>query len=139
MGFFDIFSTSEKAVEVVGYAAKKGVDGIDALFYTDEEQAGDAMEHAKLRYKFGELALKKTEQAMGESSAQTLSRRYMAWFIVFNAGLMSWAYIVGATFEWLKLSNACWKMLDYWKYALGGVIGFYFLTHAGRAFMGSKK
>ena len=145
MGILDIFSTSEKAVETASDAVKAGMAGIDKLFFTEEEKADYAQKRGEIVYKFAELGLKKTEQTMNESSAQTLSRRYMAWFIVFNAGAMSWVYIFAemlsdvATDRWFKLSTATFKMLDYWEYALTAVVMFYFLAHAGRAMMGGKK
>jgi hypothetical protein len=119
MGFFDLFNKPAKAVDMITEAASRGMDGIDALVYTDEEKA-------LIGLKIAEIVLKKSEQAIGESTAQTLSRRYMAWFIVFNAGLMSWAFILCTALDWSIVAAACDKMLRYWHFALGAVVAFYF-------------
>ena len=77
--FMGIFKTSTKAVDTAADVVKMGARGIDAIWYTDEEKAGDAAKSAGLLYKGGELSIEYMKTTQNESSARSLSRRYLAW------------------------------------------------------------
>jgi len=83
MGFFGdflgIFKTSSKAVGTAAEVVKMGAKGIDAIWYTEEEKAEAAAKKGELLYKWGELSIEYLKVTQNESSARSLSRRYLAW------------------------------------------------------------
>jgi len=77
--FLDIFKSSSKAVDTAADVVRMGAKGIDAIWYTAEEKAHDAAKAAEVKLKYSEIALTHREMSQNESSARSLSRRYLAW------------------------------------------------------------
>ena len=77
--FMGIFKTSTKAVDTAADVIKMGAKGIDAIWYTDEEKAGDSLKAAENKLAWGKVAVRHIESSLNESSARSLSRRYLAW------------------------------------------------------------
>jgi hypothetical protein len=76
MGWLTGLFGSSKSVETVVDTAAKGLyNGIDKIFYTDEEKA-DA------RAKAGELFLRFTEKALDQNSIRSITRRWLAFMVV---------------------------------------------------------
>jgi len=71
----DLFGSSKSVDTVVETAAKGLYNGIDKLFYTDEEKAEG-------RIKAGELFLRFTEKALDQNSIRSVTRRWLAFIIV---------------------------------------------------------
>lgn len=119
MGFLSWFSGGGKQVDKVTDAV---INGLDAVFYTDEEKAGDAKKRAEIWYKFMELA-------RNESSIKSVTRRVIAilvishWLIFLNVALVS--HLVGNEPGALFAFGLAKAML----WIVGGVGAFYFGTH----------
>lgn len=133
MGFFDIFRSSDKAVDAAVYAGKKAVDGIDAIWYTDEEKAVDSLKRGEMMLKAGELALEHVKTAIGETTAQTLSRRYLAWGVFTGGGLLTLTSLVAKMFDYNEVSAHALALLKIWWPIILAAGLFYFGAHVLRA------
>ena len=78
-------SKGGQASEIV----KSGISAIDAMVFTDQEKAGNALEIGKQKLRWGELALKSVEVAQGESTMRSMSRRYLAWGVFSLGGFLT--------------------------------------------------
>lgn len=139
MGFFDIFKTSTKAVDTGLDLVKTGAKGIDMLFYTDEEKAQSVAERAKLKYEFAKLNIEHIKATLGESSARSISRRYIAWGVIGQSIFLSTfsliMYCLGAWTEneaLMDVSEYALELLKLWGTANLMVLGFYFGVHLVR-------
>lgn len=86
MGFFSFLKTSEKALDTAADVVKKGVDGVDALFFTDEERSAANTERLKLW-----LEVQKT--LINENTAKSITRRIIATIIIGSFMLQSFISI----------------------------------------------
>ncbi len=118
-----IFTRPEDASKVIDGAVK----GIDAIFFTAEEksQANQKLSDWYLKY-------------LSATDGQNLARRFIAMIVV-----LLWAALVvlGVAVRWFdeKMSDFVFKVLvDVVMTPFSIVIGFYFLTHAVRAYTGKK-
>jgi len=136
MGLFDIFKTSTKAVDVGLDLVKTGAKGIDMLFYTDEEKAQASAGIAKLKLEYAKLNVEHVKATLGESSARSISRRYIAWGVIGQSIFLSTfsliMYALGAVFDNQKLmdvSDYALELLKLWSAANLMVLAFYFGVH----------
>ena len=74
-----------KASEIV----KSGINAIDAMVFTDQEKAGNALEIGKQKLQWGALALEHVKTTQGESTMRSLSRRYLAWGVFSLGGFLT--------------------------------------------------
>ncbi len=75
MGLLDIFRTSEKAVDTAADLIKAGADGLDMLFFTDEEKS-------EASNKFYENWIKTLGMLVDTESIRSITRRYLAVSVV---------------------------------------------------------
>ena len=73
MGLFSILAGSSKSVDKIVDA---GINGIDAMFYTDEEKAQHKAKMQELYFKFVEISA-------NESTTQSVSRRMICLPVVY--------------------------------------------------------
>ena len=73
MGLFSILAGSSKSVEKIVDA---GINGVDAMFYTDEEKAQHKAKMQELYFKFVEISA-------NESTTQSVSRRMICLPVVY--------------------------------------------------------
>jgi len=73
MGLFSILAGSSKSVEKIVDA---GINGVDAMFYTDEEKAQHKAKMQELYFKFVEISA-------NESTTQSVSRRMICMPVVY--------------------------------------------------------
>lgn len=136
-------SKGGQASEIV----KSGINAIDAMVFTDQEKAGNALEIGKQKLRWGDLALKSVEVAQGESTMRSMSRRYLAWG-VFSLGAFLTLYSLFmrtlAVF-WIKYSEELkevalhsLKLLQIWWPIILAAGVFYFGAHL-LGLVGSKK
>lgn len=78
-------SKDGQATEIV----KAGISAIDAMVFTEQEKAGNALEIGKQKLAWGNLALKSVEVAQGENTMRSLSRRYLAWGVFGLGGFLT--------------------------------------------------
>ena len=117
--FKRIFAKPEDVSKVVDGAVK----GLDKIFFTKEEKA-------EANQKLSDWYLK----YLAATDGQNLARRFIAMIIV-----MLWAVLVvtGVAIRWFneKISDFIFSVLtDIVMTPFSIVIGFYFLTHAVRAY-----
>ena len=109
----------------LGKVAVKGAEGIynglDKLFYTDEEKA-------EARIKAGQLYLDFIKAAYDENSTRSVTRRWLAFIVVgpmmicFVAGIIVFFFNVGAS----EYMSSMFEKLVPWG---GGILMFYFGPH----------
>ena len=73
MGLFSILAGSSKSVDKIVDA---GINGVDAMFYTDEEKAQHKAKMQELYFKFVEISA-------NESTTQSVSRRMICMPVVY--------------------------------------------------------
>jgi hypothetical protein len=138
-GAMGIFSSSDKAVEGGIDIVKKGMDGFDDLFYTEQEKAATSIARTKLKLKAGEGVLRFVEMTHGENSKRSITRRYMAWLIVGSNILLTFYYIFVCTVavfwttynkQLVWLADRIIMALKYWGTATATVVAFYFGYYA---------
>ena len=140
MGFWGLFSKSDKAVDTGLDLIKRAADGIDALFYTAEEKAGDAMERAKLKMDYAKLNHEFVKSTLNESSTRSYTRRVMAWSVtglgMFLTLYSILAYTIGAIWEKEAFKDVAMHslaLLKVWWPIIAGIGLFYFGVHILRA------
>ena len=120
-----IFGDTDNAKTIVDGAVK----GLDAIFFTKEEKSHASQKMADWYLKY-----------LGATQPQNLARRWIAIIIVILWGflilLAVFCQIIGAT-EIAKFIFNTLNELIHQPFMV--IIGFYFLTHAIRAFPGNKK
>jgi hypothetical protein len=131
-----IFGKSDKAVDTGLDLIKMGAKGIDALWYTDEEKAENKADSAKLKFKWGELAIKSAETTIGENSQRSLSRRYLAWGVFSLGGFLTLYSLLFKTLAafWHSeafndISNHALALLKVWWPIILAAGVFYFGAH----------
>jgi len=135
MSFFDLFKSSTKSVENITDIAKMGANGIDALFYTEQEKAEFGLKSAELKIKIGNSIAGFVEATKNESTIRSITRRYMAWAIVINAILLTWCSILfaGLSLHWESfagVSELTYNFFLKWSGANIAVVSFYFGYYA---------
>ena len=149
MGWFDFITGGDKSKIIEGGLdlAKMAGKGIDALYYTDEEKAENAMKITEGKTELIKSINDHVRTTYKENSIRSITRRYLAWVIIGNGILLSWAsllsYAVGAYYTgygkgviqddknitaqaWFNVSNQAWQILGFWGVAIGSVIICYF-------------
>lgn len=118
-----IFAKPEDATKIIDSAVK----GLDAIFFTQEEKsvANQKLSEWYLKY-------------LAATESQNLARRFIAMVVV-----LLWALLVvlGIMIRWFNesMSDFIFKILvDVVMTPFSIVIGFYFLTHAVRAYTNKK-
>lgn len=142
MGWFsgvtNLFGTSKTLDKTLELGAKGIYNGLDKLFYTEEEKA-DRVENA------GKLFMKYAEKTMDENSIRSVTRRWLAFIVVFPTMFTFFlgSFIVAFSEQTLQagqtssgevLLNAAIRMMPY----AAGVLVFYFGPHM-LGLMGSTK
>jgi hypothetical protein len=126
MGLLSFLSGNSKSVEKIVDA---GVNGVDALFYTEEEKAQHRQEMQKLYHKYVEIAA-------SESTTQSISRRMICLPVVYV-----WLFLI--------LLDVGTQMMGYMFPAIGNAItqmntpalaaiGFYVGRHLVANYAGKK-
>lgn len=123
MGLFDIF-TGKKAVDTAEKVLDAGISGIDKIFYTEEEKA-------ETRLKMGDIWLKTQEALAGESSARSVSRRIIAWSVVWHTLLAFDVCLLLVIFDKEEKIKSVVELVGIFQlgWAFVAVIVFYFGTH----------
>jgi len=122
---------------------KSGINAIDAMVFTDQEKAGNALEIGKQKLRWGDLALKHQETVQGESTQRSLSRRYLAWGVFILGGFLTLYSLAMKTLAvWWpvydKVSDHALALLQVWWPIIGGAGVFYFGAHL-LGLLGNKK
>ncbi len=122
------------ATEIV----KAGMNAMDALVFTDQERAGNALEIGAQKLKWGELAQRHIETTQGESTIRSMSRRYLAWGVFSLGGFLTLYSLFMRTFAVLWTSKAeglievalwSFKLLEIWWPIILAAGIFYFGAH----------
>lgn len=119
MGILSWFTGGGKQVDKVTDAV---INGVDAVFYTEEEKAEDSKKRAELWYKFMEMA-------RDESSIKSVTRRIIAilvmshWLLFLDVALVS--HLLGNSQE----AKFSFELANAMLWIVGGVGAFYFGTH----------
>jgi len=122
MGFFDIFKTSTKAVDTATGLIDAAKDGIDKLFYTDEEKAEQGA-------KFYDNWLQMVTLMVDTESIRSITRRYLAvsvigvWLYLIVLGTATFIF-GGASAE--KSAEFVFKVVSSMDWQVIAIIGFYF-------------
>jgi len=116
-----IFGSSKSVDTVVETAAKGIYNGLDALFFTDEEKA-------EFRQKQADTVIKFAEIAYDENSIRSVTRRWLAFMVIGPAMLM---VVTAATLypffpDYSDFLFTVFGKLIPWA---GGVLMFYFGPH----------
>jgi len=125
MGWFSWFGTGEKAVDTAADVAKTVSDGLynglDMVWYTDEEKAQQAHKNNELLYKFWGLVSK-------ENTEQSKARRSMAemtlkvYFSLILMGVAVWGFDPG-------YANYIFKVVGTLTYLTVPIGAIYFGPH----------
>jgi hypothetical protein len=105
MGIFSIFSgekAAEKALDITDKATTGLINGIDKVFYTEEEKAETALKRAEIALKVSDAHIKLMETLGSENTVRSITRRYLA------------VMIIGTFLLLLVLSAAVWKWFPDW-------------------------
>lgn len=139
MGLFDFFKTSDKAVNTGLDLVKRGADGIDAIFYTDEEKAATAIDRTKLKLKAGEQVIEFVKMTNNENSTRSVTRRLIAWAVIGLNIFLTLYYVFISTLAviWTSrneqlvwLADRIIEALKYWGTATATIVVFYFGYYA---------
>lgn len=140
-------SDSDIAGRAMGLV-EMGARGIDAMKFTDEEKAVNALEIGKQKLEWGKLAMDHVKTSQGESTQRSLSRRYLAWGVFALGGFLT-LYALAARSVAVFWENKADKLIELAKFALellglwwpiifaAGV--FYFGAHLLRSTKGTDK
>ncbi len=127
-------SKGGQASEIV----KAGINAMDAMVFTPEEKAGNALEIGKQKLRWGELALEHVKTTVGESTMRSMSRRYLAWGVFSLGALLTLYSLFMKTLAafWITYSVAlegvsthAVLLLKIWWPIIGGAGVFYFGAH----------
>ena len=122
MGFFDIFRTSTKAVDTAVGLVDAAKDGIDKLFYTDEEKAEQGG-------KFYENWLKMLTLMIDTESIRSITRRYLAVSVIgvwlYLVVLGTAVFVFGGS-EAEKPAEFIFRVAKSMDWQVIAIIGFYF-------------
>ena len=123
-------SKGGQASEIV----KSGINAIDAMVFTDQEKAGNALEIGKQKLQWGALALKSVEVAQGESTMRSMSRRYLAWGVFSLGGFLTLYSLFMKTLAvwwpvYKEVSEHALKLLQVWWPIILAAGVFYFGAH----------
>ncbi len=104
----------EKAIDVVGGVANKGMDMWDNADFKPQEKS--------------ELFLKLL--AATKSQATSISRRHLLWFIMAVTGLTLILAVFYSAMGWTEEFNGLVKIVETWKiaWAFVSAVTFYYLT-----------
>lgn len=138
-GTIGLFTGSSTAVDSGLEIVKKGMDGVDSFFYTDQEKAQTSLERAKLKLKAHEGFIKFMQLAQGENTKRSITRRIIAWAIIgLNIFLtLYYVFICSLAVIWTSrneqlvwLAARIIEALKYWGTATAAVVTFYFGYYA---------
>ena len=130
MGFWSFLKTSEKALDAAADLVEAGANGIDALFFTDEEKSQASMDTIKLW-----IEIHKT--LANESTAKSITRRILAVMIMGSAMLES-LFAIGIYPYNPEWSAMVIKVLASQGVMIGSVTIFYFGYYAIKQIVGKK-
>ena len=133
MGWWSVLFGTPKVVDTIADTVKSGVGMLDNAFYTDQEKASNAL-------KFSDAWLNIQIATANENSIRSISRRLLAWAIMFVFLLL----IISAGAIWKidpEYSNFILKLIS--DTELGwltiGVGAFYFGGYSLGTYLGKKK
>ncbi len=119
MGIFSFLKSSEKAVDTAASLIDAGVNGIDKLFFTDEEKA-------EASSKFYENWISTLKLLVDTESIRSITRRYLAisvigtWLLLIITGTS--VYIAGLK----DAAEFTFRVVQDMTVPVLAVIGFYF-------------
>jgi len=117
---------------------KSGINAIDAMVFTDQERAGNALEIGKQKLKWGDLALEHVKTTQGESTMRSMSRRYLAWGVFALGGFLTLYSLFFKTLAAIftthaeafnKISSHSLELLKVWWPIILAAGIFYFGAH----------
>jgi len=119
MSFVSWFTGGGKQVDKVTDAV---INGIDAVFYTDEEKAADTAKRSALWFKFMELSRE-------ESSIKSVTRRIIAILVMVHWLLFLDVAAVLYLLDKQPQAKAIFDLSNSMLWIVGGVGAFYFGAH----------
>ena len=126
MGFWS-FLTGAKAVESIPTVVDAAVNGIDAVWYTDEEEARDGITRARIAKDYIQMVLK-------ANGIQSIARRIIAVVVVGNFLLafnVALGFAIAGQPEIVdKIKEVCIDFKMGWAFVT--VLSFFFLAHLAR-------
>jgi len=148
MGWLTSLFGSSKSVDKVVETAAKGIyNGIDMLVYTDEEKAIQ-------RTKGVELFMRFTEKALDQNSIRSVTRRWLAFMIVFPTVMLFVGsaiafplevyfgdpiFIEDSTVYLTPISDHWFKLFETFAPWASGILATYFGPHLIGAFRNGDK
>ncbi len=132
-----LFGSSKSVGNTIETAAKGLYNGIDKVFYTEEERADT-------KSKAGELLLKFAELTMDQNSIRAITRRWMAFLVIgptvffFVASGIAFPleiyfgdpiFVEDLTVYNTPISDHFYKMFDTFAPWMTGALAFYFGPH----------
>lgn len=122
MSLVSWFTGGGKQVERVTDAV---INGIDAVFYTEEEKAEDSKARRALWFKFMELA-------RDETSIKSVTRRVLSFLIIGHWLLFMDAALVFYAFDEVAKAKMAFELATSMMWITAGVAAFYFGAHLVR-------
>uniref|UniRef100_A0A6H1ZIS7 Holin n=2 Tax=viral metagenome TaxID=1070528 RepID=A0A6H1ZIS7_9ZZZZ len=131
MGLFSFLTTAPKVVDTGMDLAKQAANGIDALFFTDEEKSNASL-------KAVELWIETQKVLRDESSARSITRRYLA-VMIMGVNLFEGLAACGIYKFDLEWSKFILEMMQSQAFMVGAVVVFYFGYYGFKQIVGAKK
>lgn len=123
-------NTADKTLDLANKAADGLTNGLDKIWYTEEEKAETALKRLDVGVKFADLHLKLVEATANESTTRSITRRIVAIFIMIMTCIMMLAVAVAYKFDadyakfLLLLSDKFWLGASFFS-----VVVFFFGNH----------
>lgn len=119
MSFVSWFTGGGKQVEKVTNAV---INGVDAVFYTEEEKAEDSKARRQLWFKFMELS-------RDESSIKSVTRRILSFLIIGHWLLFMDAALIFYAIGEISKAKMAFELAASMMWITAGVAAFYFGAH----------
>ena len=109
MALWDIFTSSKTAVDTAANVVNSAVNGIDAVFYTDQEKAENVIERIKLFQQGYSIWLEAQKVLINETTPRSITRRILAVLILgaFLLLILAAGGIYFVNIEWAKWLIEC--------------------------------
>lgn len=123
-------NTADKTLDLANKAADGLTNGLDKIWYTEEEKAETALKRLDVGVKFADLHLKLVEATANESTTRSITRRIVAIFIMIMTCVMMLSIAVSYYFSvdyakfLLLLSDKFWMGASFFS-----VVVFFFGNH----------
>lgn len=124
MSWWNFLTSSDKVVETGTDLIKMGANGIDALFYTQEEKAQAGI-------KVMDQVLEMNRVANEESSIRSITRRAIAWVIIGNFTIFSISALIVTLMGELEITASILQLMGSLSLPMItlAVVVFYFGNH----------